>query len=84
MVQELENIRSRIKHADPEQVDLDDIRGTLGRVILDLQVLESLHHPTSFRLKQVEDGLVRVTIKMKLDPSEAEDMIEKLWLQSDS
>jgi hypothetical protein len=80
----INDIRSRIKHVDPENINLDDIRDTLGYIISDLEVLASLKRPDSFKLTRVsEDGMLmtKVEIQMMLDEAGAEDMIRKLWLE---
>lgn len=81
LVQELESIRSSIKHLDPTDVPLDNIRDILGHVILDLQVLQSLRRPHSYKLQRsYEETEVTVTIEIKTDEAGAEDMIRKLWM----
>jgi hypothetical protein len=78
-VSRLENIRSTLKHLDPADISMSDIRDRLGPILADLQVLASLRRPDSLKLARVEDGSVRVTIEMVLDEAEAEDMLQKLW-----
>jgi hypothetical protein len=86
-IQDIENIRAILKHSDPSTVDLTDIRGTLGYIISDLQVLDSLRRPDVFKLSRVsDDGIMmnKIEITMLLDDEEAEDMMRKLWLRDDT
>lgn len=85
-IQQLEDIRSRIKHCDPKDVNLYDVRDTLGPIIADLQILASLRRPDSYKLTQLHDenaGVVRVEIVMEMDEGDAEDMVRRLWLGDD-
>lgn len=79
-VTELERIRAAIKHNDPENVDLDHIRGFLGLIRWDLEVLGSLKRPDSYILRQLDGGLTEITIVMTYERGEAEDVVQKLWL----
>jgi hypothetical protein len=86
-VQDIENIRAALKHSDPGTVDLTDIRSTLGYIISDLQVLDSLSRPDSFKISRVsDDGIMmnKIEMTMLLDDEEAEDMVRKLWLRDDT
>ncbi len=85
-VQAIEDLRSVLKHSDPDNVNLSDIRGTLGYIIADLQVLDSLRRPDSFTISRIsEDGVLKskVEIIMIVEEEEAEDMVQKLWLRKD-
>jgi hypothetical protein len=81
-VQELENIRALIKHADPAEFDLYRIRDFLGYIQGDLEMLASLRRPDSLTLKRCEDGLTEITITIIADEMYAEDTIRKLWLET--
>lgn len=80
---ELEDIRSMIKHNDPENVDLEKIRGFLGYVRSNLEVLSGLKRPDAFSLKNLEDGMVQITIRMIIPKEEAEDHVKKLWVDQE-
>lgn len=81
-VNDIESIRSTLKHVDPEKIDLADIRDRLGPIVADLEVLMSLRRPHSYKLTWMEDGLVEIEIKMQLDQGTADDMVRKLWLEA--
>jgi hypothetical protein len=81
--QDVEDIRSTLKHVDLEDISLPDIRDRLGPIVSDLQTLQSLRRPKSYKLTQLDDAVVQVEIIMELDQDDAEDMVRKLWLEAD-
>jgi hypothetical protein len=77
--QDVEDMRATLKHSDPGDVNLSDIRDRLGPIVADMEMIASLRRPDSLKLERLDDGLARVTVEMVVDESEASDMIRKLW-----
>lgn len=82
-LRELEDIRSMIKHMDPEQVDLERIRGFLGYVRWDLEVLASLRRPDTYTLQRLPEGMAKVTVSILVPDEDAEQLVQKLWAELD-
>jgi hypothetical protein len=82
-ISDLEEIRSQIKHLEPGQVDLERIRGFLGWIRWDLEVLAMLRRPDTYTLQDQHDGTTAVTITIVTETSEAEDLVRSLWLETD-
>jgi hypothetical protein len=77
----LDDIRSTIKHVDPGQINLSNIRDSLGSIRQDLEILAFLKRPNSYNLEQQDDGTTKITITMILDRDEADEVVKKLWIE---
>jgi hypothetical protein len=82
LIREAELIVSGIKH-NPDGVNLEEIRSFVRVVQQELSVMYSLRRPESFRLDNLPDGMVRITIVMEADADASEDIVRNLWLERD-